>query len=80
MDLQCADITFSSTATLLDAGVCKNSTGVGGVALANAGTPTSETTTGSAASSTASGAADNTRVKVGAVVGALAVGVGALML
>jgi len=80
----CADITFSTTATLLDAGVCKNATGVGGVELENAGSSTSgngtATKSGSAASSTASGAAENTRVKAGVVVGALAVGIGALML
>lgn len=59
--------------------MCKNSTGVGGVALANAGTPTSGNGT-AATSSKASGAADNARVNVGVVVGALAVGIGALML
>ena len=64
--------------------MCKNTTGVGGVELENAGASTSgtgsRTNSGAAASSTASGAADNMRVKAGAVVGALAVGIGALIL
>jgi hypothetical protein len=82
--LQCADITFSTTATLLDAGVCKNATGVGGVELENAGASTSGngtgTGSGTAASATASGEAGGVRVKAGVVVGAFAVGIGALML
>jgi len=79
----CADITFSRTATLLSGEVCKNATGVGGVELQNAGSSSSTangTKTGTAASSTASGAAVNTRAKFGAVVGAFVVGVAALML
>lgn len=64
--------------------MCKNATGVSGVELENAGASTSgsgsATNSGSAASSTSSGAADNTRVKAGTVVGALAVGIGALIL
>jgi hypothetical protein len=80
--LQCADITFSTTATLLDAGVCKNATGVGGVELENAGASTSGngTGTGSGTAATATGEAGSVRVKVGVVVGALAVGISALIL
>lgn len=69
---------------MLSSDECKNSTGVGGVELENAGASGSSspsgTKSGSAASATASGAADNMRAKAGAVVGALAVGVGALIL
>jgi len=81
----CADITFTSTAKVLSGDSCKNATGVGGVELENEGSSTSSssasgTSSGTAASSTSSGsAADSNRVKAGAVVGAFAVGLGALI-
>lgn len=65
---------------MLEADKCKNSSGVGGVALANAASVTTGAGSGAAASQTAKGAADNMRVKGGVVVGALAVGIAALML
>ncbi|TID20569.1 Lysophospholipase 1 [Venturia nashicola] len=68
----CADITFSGTAKLLDAGVCKNGTGVGGVALQNAGTATSGNGS-AAASGAATGDAASLRMKGGVVVGGLVV-------
>lgn len=41
MRVQCADITFNSSAQLLSDDQCQNATGVSGVAIQNAGTETS---------------------------------------
>jgi len=52
--MQCADIRFNASAALLDDNVCKNDTGVGGVAL---GAATTVTTTAAAPSATGAAAA-----------------------
>jgi hypothetical protein len=77
---QCADITFNTTAALLSDDECKNSTGVSGVAIQNAGTTSSATPTGSAAPSQSSGAAVNVKpvVSGSALAGLLGLVIGLL--
>lgn len=59
--IQCADVTFNSTAQLLPNDQCVNGTGVGGVAIANvqSNTSSSATPSGSAAPAKSSGAASS---------------------
>jgi hypothetical protein len=88
----CADITFSSNATLLSDSQCKNATGVGGVGIENessgskSGNGSSSSSSGSASgsaspstSSQASGAEGNARAATALLVGAVALGFAGLL-
>ncbi|KAF2205386.1 hypothetical protein GQ43DRAFT_26398 [Delitschia confertaspora ATCC 74209] len=75
----CADITFNATAALLSSSDCQNSTNVGGVAIQNAGTSTTNPQSSPAANaSTPTGAAGKMGASLGLGIagGALAMLVG----
>jgi hypothetical protein len=75
----CADITFSKNATLLNSTMCANSTGVGGVELENAGSKGNLSSTSCASNSSSSGAGGNMRIEAAVVVGAAVVGLAVLI-
>ncbi|KAF2396882.1 hypothetical protein EJ06DRAFT_533604 [Trichodelitschia bisporula] len=81
----CADITFSSQAKILEGDQCKNATGVSGVDIENVGSSKSSSANGSSSSSapsstaTAKSDAVSGRMAWGVLVGAVAVGMAAAM-
>jgi len=68
--MQCADITFNSTATLLSDDECQNATGVSGVAIVNADATSPE----DAAQSTAAASSLGPAVGGGLLMGLVAWG------
>jgi len=58
---QCADITFTSTATILEGDACQNSSNVvGTIVTASSTSPTTNTTTGETSTPTSAGVSHST--------------------